>query len=210
VSHRRTRIPVPAILVALLVAAAAGAQPVQEEPVSAALTGKVIAIDAKAGTLTVRSAFDETAVFRVEADTTIMSGSQEVPLSGLHEGEWVAVDANRKGDERIATYLEVVDDPGADTPPVASEPTPAGAKVVVGHNRLDPPVVQLGAGQTVTFHNVDKMPGGHTVVADDGSFSSPPLDKDQSWSHSFDVPGVYGIHIKEHPGTTASIVVGSP
>ena len=61
--------------------------------------------------------------------------------------------------------------------------------VQVGHNRLDPAEVSIAVGDTVTFHNLDAMPGGHTIVAGDGSFQSPPLGKDESWSHSFAEPG---------------------
>lgn len=89
-------------------------------------------------------------------------------------------------------------------------PLPAGAgeaKVEVGHNRLTPAEVKISAGDAVVFHNVDEMPGGHTVVADDGSFSSPPLGKDQSWSHTFEEPGSWGVHIQQHPGAKATIQV---
>jgi len=85
--------------------------------------------------------------------------------------------------------------------------TAADTQVEVGHNRLAPARVEITAGDSVTFHNVDQMPGGHTVAADDGSFSSPPLAKDQSWSHTFPKPGSFGVHIKEHPGAKATIEV---
>jgi plastocyanin len=45
------------------------------------------------------------------------------------------------------------------------------------------------------------------VVADDGSFSSPALAKEQKWTHTFDKPGSYGIHLKEHPGAKGTIDV---
>lgn len=83
----------------------------------------------------------------------------------------------------------------------------ADAQVEVGHNRLTPTRVEISAGDSVTFHNVDEMPGGHTVAADDGSFSSPPLAKDQSWSHSFEKSGSVGVHIEEHPGAKTTIEV---
>jgi plastocyanin len=83
----------------------------------------------------------------------------------------------------------------------------ADATVEVGHNRLAPARVEIAAGDSVTSHNVDQMPGGHTVAADDGSFASPPLAKDQSWSHAFEKPGSFGVHIKEHPGAKATIEV---
>jgi plastocyanin len=82
-----------------------------------------------------------------------------------------------------------------------------GPTVTVGHNRIEPAQVTIEAGGSVTFHNVDAMPGGHTVVADDGSFESPPLEKDQKWSHAFESPGSHRIRIKQHPNATGEIVV---
>jgi plastocyanin len=93
---------------------------------------------------------------------------------------------------------------------VALAPCRAGAAdatIEVGHNRLTPAEVRVGVGDTVTFHNVDAMPGGHTVEASDGSFASPPLGEDESWSHTFAKPGRFNVRIREHPGATARIVV---
>jgi plastocyanin len=91
---------------------------------------------------------------------------------------------------------------------LASLPAHAGeAMVHVGHNKLDPSDLKVAAGTTVVFHNMDEMPGGHSIVADDGSFQSPALAKDQSWSHTFTKPGVHGYSIKEHPSAKGTIVV---
>jgi len=79
--------------------------------------------------------------------------------------------------------------------------------VHVGHNKLDPAEVKVAVGDTVTFHNMDAMPGGHTVAADDGSFESPALDKDAQYKHTFEKAGSYGVHIKQHPDAKATIVV---
>jgi plastocyanin len=81
------------------------------------------------------------------------------------------------------------------------------AKVTVGHNRIEPAEVAISAGDSVEFHNVDQMPGGHTIVADDGSFSSPALAKDQTWSREFEKAGSYPFHIREHPEAKGKIVV---
>ena len=83
----------------------------------------------------------------------------------------------------------------------------ANSTVQVGTNRLQPTEVSIAVGDTVTFHNQDEMFGGHTIVANDGSFKSPPLGKDESWSHTFDKPGTYTYHIKEHPRAKGRIVV---
>jgi plastocyanin len=79
--------------------------------------------------------------------------------------------------------------------------------VTVGHNRLEPAEVRISAGDTVVFHNVDHMPGGHTVAAVDGSFSSPPLAEDERWSHTFTEAGTFEIHIEQHPETKATVIV---
>ena len=83
----------------------------------------------------------------------------------------------------------------------------ADVTVQVGHNRLEPAEVSVSVGDAVTFHNQDAMPGGHTIVADDGSFESPPLDKDQKWSHTFETAGKHAYHIKQHPKATGVVVV---
>lgn len=83
----------------------------------------------------------------------------------------------------------------------------AEVTVTVGHSRIDPSQVKVRAGDTVVFHNVDEMPGGHTIAAKDGSFSSPPLAKDEKWSHTFEAPGTHEIHIEQHPNAVGEIVV---
>ena len=91
---------------------------------------------------------------------------------------------------------------------LVASPALAGEVVVkLGHNKIEPAMVPLQAGDKVVFHNLDEMPGGHSVVADDGSFQSPPLAKDAKWTQVFEKPGSYGIHLKEHPTTKATIEV---
>ncbi len=79
--------------------------------------------------------------------------------------------------------------------------------VHVGHNKLAPAELEIAVGTTVVFHNMDEMPGGHSIVADDGSFQSPSLEKNGRWSHTFDKVGVYSYSIKEHPSAKGKITV---
>lgn len=81
------------------------------------------------------------------------------------------------------------------------------ALVKVGHNHLDPAELTVPAGSTVTFRNEQEMPGGHTIVAVDGSFESPGLAKGEEWSHTFDEPGTYLYTIKQHPTAQGKIIV---
>ncbi|MFQ5698383.1 MAG: cupredoxin domain-containing protein [Myxococcota bacterium] len=87
-------------------------------------------------------------------------------------------------------------------------PALAGSPVVkVGHNHLDPAELSVAAGSTVTFRNEQEMPGGHTIVAEDGSFESPGLAKGEEWSHTFEEPGTYRYIIKQHPTAKGTIIV---
>ncbi len=77
----------------------------------------------------------------------------------------------------------------------------------VGHNRIAPAEVSIATGDTVSFHNEDQMPGGHTIVADDDSFESPALGKGETWSREFTETGSHSYHIKEHPSAKGTITV---
>ena len=81
------------------------------------------------------------------------------------------------------------------------------ARVEVGHGKLEPAEVIVTAGDLVTWKNTVQMPGGHTVTSDDGSFESPALGKDESWSHRFEKLGSHGYHIKQHPDAKGKVVV---
>jgi len=79
--------------------------------------------------------------------------------------------------------------------------------IEVSHNSLEPASVSISSGDSVTFHNKVEMPGGHSIVAEDASFSSPDMAKDESWSHTFTEAGTYHYHIKQHPDAKGEVVV---
>ena len=84
----------------------------------------------------------------------------------------------------------------------------ADATVKVSHNSLIPAKVTISLGDKVTFANQANMPGGHTLVAKDGSFTSKPLPKrGDTWSHTFKKAGTYHYRIREHPDATGTIKV---
>lgn len=74
--------------------------------------------------------------------------------------------------------------------------------VQVTKNGFTPQSSTISAGDTVTWHNADTA--DHQVVADDGSFASPVLHSDQSYSHVFNSAGTFKYHdslAKTHAGT---------
>ena len=86
----------------------------------------------------------------------------------------------------------------------------AAAKEVtikVDHKSFDPADVKHEKGDSVIFENTADMPGGHTVVAEDGTFASPALEKGKSWTYKFEKLGTWKIQLKEHPKTRGMIMV---
>jgi plastocyanin len=90
---------------------------------------------------------------------------------------------------------------------LATAPAGADVTVTVGHGSFDPTHVKIKKGESVIFHNVQEMPGGHTVVADDGSWKSPPLALDGKFTQRFEQSGVVKFHVEQHPHVTGEIVV---
>lgn len=80
--------------------------------------------------------------------------------------------------------------------------------VQVTKNGFTPQSATVNVGDTVTWHNADTA--DHQVIADDGSFASPVLHADQTYSHTFNGAGTTKYHdsfAKTHSGT---IVVQGP
>ena len=89
-------------------------------------------------------------------------------------------------------------------------PVMAGADdvtVEISHGNLSPAEASIEAGDKVTFVNTVDMPGGHSVAADDESFASPALQKNENWEYVFAQPGTYRYHVKEHSGVRGIIRV---
>ena len=106
-----TRLKALGLAALCLACVAAWGQASDEEKVNTALTARITGVDKIAHSLALQGAEGERAVVRVDDETTIMSGDKKIGLEGLHKGDWVAVDADRRGDKLVATYVEVVDDP---------------------------------------------------------------------------------------------------
>lgn len=90
---------------------------------------------------------------------------------------------------------------------VASAPARADVTIAIGHGSFDPAQVKIKKGEAVIFHNVQEMTGGHTVVADDSSWKSPPLKLDEKFTKRFEQSGTVKFHIEQHPHVGGEIVV---
>lgn len=59
---------------------------------------------------------------------------------------------------------------------------------------VNPNIVTVHIGDTITFENNTSPTAVHSLVAEDGSFTTPPLAPGQQWSTSFDQPGSHIYH----------------
>ena len=89
--------------------------------------------------------------------------------------------------------------------------TAAGASnqtVQITKNGFTPASVTITVGDTVTWHNADTS--DHQVVANDGSFASPVLHGDQSYSHTFTAAGKVTYHDSFARAHTGTVTVNGP
>src|SRR5690242_8901586 len=89
---------------------------------------------------------------------------------------------------------------GSMTPaaPASTSSAPvSGTAVSIDNFAFDPATLKVHPGDTVTWTNHDEEP--HTVAAGDGSFRSPGMDSNATFSFTFTNPGSYDYICSIHP-----------
>ena len=77
--------------------------------------------------------------------------------------------------------------------------------ITVANFTFSPEVQTVGVGDTVIWRQEDGAP--HSLVADNGSFSSPILSTGETFSFTFNTPGTYVYNCGLHPSMIGTIVV---
>lgn len=96
--------------------------------------------------------------------------------------------------------------PQAPAPAPQTAPAPvAGTAVEITNFAFAPASLTVKTGGTVTWVNHDEEP--HTVVADNGSFHSPGIGSDGTYSFTFTAPGSYAYTCGIHPFMHGTVVV---
>jgi len=89
--------------------------------------------------------------------------------------------------------------PNAASTPAITQPAAIGtAQVTIANFAFDPAQLQVKVGTTVTWTNNDST--GHTVTADDGTFTSSTLKKGDTYSFTFNEVGAFAYYCKPHGG----------
>ncbi len=93
-------------------------------------------------------------------------------------------------------------------PPVLAEDY--GATVTMLDNAFSPSVARVDPGATVEWENEGRSP--HTVLADDGSWTSGTIEPGGTFEHTFADPGIYRYYCSLHgtakAGMTGIVAVG--
>ena len=89
--------------------------------------------------------------------------------------------------------------------PIERATNAGGTQVIVDNFSFMPSTLAVPVGATVTWTNHDDIP--HNVVSTEKKFASPVLDTDETFSHRFDVAGVFKYYCSIHPRMTGKIVV---
>ena len=92
---------------------------------------------------------------------------------------------------------------------LAAASAAATTTITIKSTGFSPSPVTINHGDRVTFKNSDKA--DHQVVADNGSFASPILHANQSWtSATLNAAGSYRYHDALHPTLAGRITVKGP
>jgi amicyanin len=101
-----------------------------------------------------------------------------------------------------------MDGMGSMGPPAPSSTPPApisGTAVSIDNFTFAPATLTVHRGDTVTWTNHDEEP--HTVAAGDGSFRSPGMHSNATFSFTFTNPGSYDYICSIHPSMHGTVVV---
>jgi len=87
-------------------------------------------------------------------------------------------------------------------PPVAT------TNIAVGDGKFDPGTVTVAPGTTVKWTNMGRTT--HSVTADKGEWDSGDVPAGASYTATFNTPGTYAYHCRQHPDMKGTIVVAVP
>lgn len=126
----------------------------------------------------------------------MMKGQKAVQPDAMVKDEQATGAAQQGGDG--STVTDVTED-------AAMEKVSGESAVEIKGFAFSPASITVKAGTQVTFTNRDSV--GHTATADDASFDTGILAKDESGTVTFDTPGTFTYHCTPHPNMKGTVVV---
>lgn len=139
----------------------------------------------------------------VEFDTGNLDPGQTFTFTFIAEGTYPYHD--ERNDEDPA-YFGTVSVGPAEAP---SGPLPTVASVTIVDEAFHPPMLEVATGATVEWAHVDGDEE-HTVTSSDGLFNSGVMVGGQTFTQTFDSPGMYAYTCAIHPEMLGTITVTGP
>lgn len=138
-------------------------------------------------------------------DRTFWGFEFTIEFSGSRWGR-IFDPSERSGAEEERTGPAPPGPPPEGTAGAAEGGTGSAVEVVVVEN-LEFGTARLEVAPGTTVRWVNRDPVVHTATSDDGSWSSPAIEPDESWERTFEEPGTYEYHCEPHPFMTGTVVV---
>ena len=136
----------------------------------------------------------------VEFDSGNLKPGERFSVTFVVAGEYPYID--ERNDEDPAYFGTVV---VSDRQAIGGSP-PMEATVTLIDESFQPPALEVAAGATVTWANIDGD-DDHTVTSTDGAFNSGILPAGSDFEHAFDTPGAYPYFCAIHPDMVGTITV---
>jgi plastocyanin len=89
--------------------------------------------------------------------------------------------------------------------PAASQPGAGSGAATIVDFAFQPTALTVAKGAAVTWTNSGSV--GHTVTADDASFTSDTIAAGTTFSHTFDTAGTFAYHCSIHSQMKATVTV---
>jgi len=86
-----------------------------------------------------------------------------------------------------------------------TSPTPTTVNATISSGAFTPNQINISVGSTVLWTNKDTVM--HSVVADNGAFSSGAIAPDRQYSYMFPSAGTFTYHDASNPGMVGTVTV---
>ncbi|MGD8684112.1 MAG: cupredoxin domain-containing protein [Chloroflexota bacterium] len=136
----------------------------------------------------------------VEFDSGNLEPGERFSVTFVVPGRYRYIDERNDEDRSYFGTVIVIDEGPTGGPP------PMEATVTLIDESYQPPALEVAAGATVTWENIDGD-DDHTVTANDGTFNSGVLPAGSAFEHTFDAPGTYPYFCAIHPEMVGTITV---
>jgi plastocyanin len=145
-------------------------------------------------------------VLLVAAAAVVVAGCSSPPSQTAPSATVATVSGATPGMPGMSAMPSMPEAPAGTSASATGSPAPvAGDAVSIENFAFAPATLTVRVGSTVTWTNHDEEP--HTIAASDGSFHSPGMGSQGTYSHTFPTAGKFDYICSIHPYMHGTVVV---